>query len=124
MAQAWSATRIMMTGLPGPTIKARSAAGPTAMDLHLITGPASSVSSGMAVTISSDAASRVYGAAIVGHERANSDDYEYRILMSSGASTYSTTSMKIRAIRTSTGGALSSGVSLSTQKLFLMRWIS
>ena len=124
MAQTWSAQLLCRAGLPGPMIKhSAGVEGPTAFEIWSCVGPASSVSDGSAISISSDVAGKVYGGAIIAHDAGNSEAYDYRLLVSAGASTFSTSSFKIQAIRVSAGAALTSAVSLSTEAVYLMRYI-
>ena len=113
MAQTFSYSRLSLKGDGQPTLAA-SSVNPSGKLLAELTGPASSVSSGMTIlSIGADFGSHIYGGKILGSYSVTTlSTYDLQIMPSS---TYTAAACKIVVRRVSTWAHLSSGVSLSTQ---------
>jgi len=121
MSQAFAYDRIFKGGFPQPTIF-DATVNPSSVVWGKITGPASTVQAGMAITgLTTDLPSHCYGGCVVGVGTATSALYDLRIVPSA---TYTTSALTVEVIRRSTGTLLSSSVNLSSgpNVWYMMFW--
>jgi len=115
MAQVWAA-KILQAGGYNPGVPADPDYNASGSMLLSCTGPASSVSAGAVVSITSDVASKIFGAKIIAKKSGASALYEHEVIVSTG---FGTAQFKLRTWRRSTGALLSSNTNLSSQTLYL-----
>lgn len=116
MAQTWTATKAhqapRVQGLPTGTFP-----NPSGQTILSCTGPATSVSDGAVVSITSDLASKIIGAKIIARKAGSAfATYSHEVKVSTG---FSTENLKIVTYRRSTGALLSAAVSLTGETLYL-----
>ena len=116
MAQACSYTRLAAGGFNQPTNKA-STVNPSGYLIAKVTLPATSVSDGMVCDVSADLETHCYGVTLLGRTVGMEVDYDVEGLPSA---TYTSSQVKFRVRRCSTGAKLSAAVDLSGESFIAM----
>jgi len=115
MAQTWSLTRLSLAGSPQPTLHS-TGFNPSAVLVASCVGPATSVSDGMTIDLSSHLKTKCYGGRIIGIRGTVPNAIGFQV---KPATTFTSSATKIFAYRRSTGAKLSAAVALTGYKFII-----
>lgn len=114
MAQTWSAVLLGQGGLPGITNSSTTGYNPRGFADLSCTGPATSVSDGSILDVSTWLGTKCYGGFIFGRAGTPNPDFVHEI---APASADAPSTLKIKTKRTSTGNKISAAVGLTGEKM-------
>lgn len=115
MATTCSVSRIAVSGLAQPTLKT-TGANPAAALLAKVTLPATSVSDGMVCDVSTYLKTKCYGGRILGRAGTKAAKYAFDLIPSTS---YTSSNMKIRVTKMTSGVLLSAANDLSGESLIV-----
>lgn len=114
MAQVWSAKLLGTGGLPGIVLTSTTGYNPHGFCDLSCTGPATSVSDGAVLDVSTWLKTKCYGGFVIGRAGTPNPDFTHEIVP---ASADAPATLKIKTKRTSTGALISAAVGLTGEKM-------
>lgn len=117
MAQTFSYTRLSVGGLPQSQINQNGTVNFSQLLFASCVGPATSVSDGMTIDLSTDLKTKCYGGYAIGRESGDTATYAIECIP---ATSYTSSATKLRVVRRSTGALLSAAVSLTAEKWLMV----
>jgi len=114
MAKVWSAVLLGLGGESGITLSSTTGFNPRARYILSCTGPATSVSDGAVLDVSTWLQTKCYGGRIIARTGTPSPDFVHEIVP---ASSDAPATLKIKTKRTSTGNLISAAAVLTGEKM-------